>query len=113
VAACVTVGALAGSGLPVAAQDADEPPIPPAIPAIGDPGSTDRISLVASRVQDGWRYDQYRNPAYPCAVSGDNTFIIATALGTPATAVRPLWVYMHGGGFGYFDSAGTPQPMSS
>jgi hypothetical protein len=114
VTACVTVGTLGGSGLPAAAQGTDVPSQTstgsPAVPAIGAPGSTNRITLVASRVQDGWRYDQYRNPAYPCAVSGDNTFIIATALGTPTNALRPLWVYMHGGGFGYFDDTGTPQP---
>lgn len=111
VVAWMAICVLGGATLPTAAQDpADPPPPAPTIPAIGAPGSTERITLVSSRVQDGWRYDQYRNPAYPCAVSGDNTFTIATALGTPTTEYRPLWVYMHGGGFGYFDDTGTPQP---
>lgn len=79
---------------------------------IGEPGSIDGIELMATTTRDGWRYDQYRNPAYPCAVSGSNTFTIATKVGTPATAFRPLWVYLHGGGFGYFDATGTPQPST-
>ncbi len=90
---------------------ADAGPVPAAdVPDIGTPGRTARIRFVRSVERDGWRYDQYRNPDYPCAISGDSTFVVATRLGTPADAVRPLWVYLHGGGFGYFDAAGAPQP---
>ncbi|MGI8939947.1 MAG: DUF4214 domain-containing protein [Iamia sp.] len=81
-----------------------------AVRPVGTPGDTSRITLVSSSTVDGWRYDQYRNPAYPCSVSGENTFTIATRLGTPDDAVRPLWVYLHGGGAGFFAPDGTPQP---
>lgn len=89
----------------------DPDPVPAAdVAAIGTPGRTGRIRFVRSVETGGWRYDQYRNPDYPCATSGDSTFVIATKLGTPTDAVRPLWVYLHGGGFGYFDASGSPQP---
>lgn len=103
------------SGPPAGAQDAPVGPAPSAltVPAVGAPGSTSRIELVAASTRDGWSYVQLRNRAYPCAIGGYSTFTIATRVGTPADAVRPLWVYMHGGGFGHFDAAGEKQPPDS
>lgn len=99
---------------PAGAQEPPPEPEPEPVPVapIGTPGSIDRITFLKSAEREGWRYDQYRNPAYPCAVTGDNTFTIATKLGPAAAppAFRPLWVYMHGGGFGHFDETGTPRP---
>lgn len=97
---------LVGPGAPASGQEV----VAAAVSPIGAPASTSAIRLVASTTKDGWRYEQYRNPAYPCAVSGASTFTIATKVGTPTDAVRPLWVYLHGGGFGYFDATGQPQP---
>ena len=37
------------------------------------PGKTGQIELVGSTTQDGWKFDQYRNLAYPCAISGYQT----------------------------------------
>ena len=74
------------------------------------PGKTSQIRRVSSVTEDGWRFDFYRNPAYPCSVSGDNTFTIATRLGVPDDEVHPLWVFMHGGGVGYFDPTGKAMP---
>lgn len=76
------------------------------------PGDTSAIAKVSSTTEGGWRYDFYRNTAYPCAISGYQTFMIATRLGSSATASRPLWVYMHGGGVGYFTDDGQPQPST-
>jgi hypothetical protein len=46
--------------------------------------------------------------AYPCSISGYQTFTIATKTGSSATTSAPLWIFMHGGGVGFFDATGTP-----
>jgi hypothetical protein len=74
------------------------------------PGNTSQIILVSSTTVNGWKYEFYRNSAYPCSISGYQTFVIWTKVGSPPTASSPLWVWMHGGGVGYFDSSGIPQP---
>lgn len=74
-----------------------------------EPADVSMISKVGSSTVDGWRYDFYRNTAYPCSVSGYQTFLIATRVGSSATATRPLWVHMHGGGVGYFSPDGVPR----
>ena len=65
---------------------------------LGSPGSTSSIQLVSSATVNGWRYDYYRDTAYPCSVSGYQTFVIGTMIGWAPSATRPLWVFMHGGG---------------
>ncbi len=77
------------------------------------PGTTSQINLVSSTTVNGWQYDFYRNSAYPCSISGYQTFVVGTKMGSSPTASSPLWVWMHGGGVGYFDSSGTPQPDAS
>ena len=72
----------------------------------------DRIEFVGSSVVDGYKFDQYRNLAYPCSISGYQTFVIGTKVGSSDTETRPLWVRMRGGGVGFFDSAGNPQPSA-
>ena len=74
------------------------------------PGSTGQIALVSTSTVNGWQFDYYRNSAYPCSISGFHTFTIATKVGSSASASAPLWVFLHGGGSGYFDTTGTPQP---
>ncbi len=75
-------------------------------------GTVTGIQLVSTTTQGGWKYDYYRNTSYPCAISGYQTFVVGTKVGSSPTATAPLYAYMHGGGFGYFDAAGTPQPSS-
>ncbi len=99
-AALALVGVVALA--PAAPASAAPAPLP-----IDTPGSTAPIRLISSTTRSGWRYDSYRNTAYVCAVSGFNTFTIATKVGTPDDAVRPLWVFMHGGGVGYFRPDGS------
>ncbi len=77
------------------------------------PGDTSHIALVSSSTVNGWKYDFYRNSAYPCSISGYQTFVVGTKVGSPSTATSPLWVWMHGGGVGYFDPSGAPQPDGS
>ena len=69
-------------------------------------GSVTGIQFVSSATSGGWKYDYYRNTAYPCAVSGYQTFVVGTKVGSSATATAPLYGVMHGGGFGYFDATG-------
>ena len=73
-------------------------------------GSTASIELVSSSTSGGWKFDYYRNRAYPCSVSGFQTFVVGTKVGSSTTAVAPLYTVMHGGGFGYFDASGAPIP---
>ena len=75
-------------------------------------GSTASIELVSSSTSGGWKFDYYRNRAYPCSVSGFQTFVVGTKVGSSATAVAPLYTFMHGGGFGYFDASGAPIPST-
>jgi hypothetical protein len=63
-------------------------------------------------VVDGYKFDQFRNLDYPCSISGYQTFVIGTRVGSSDTATRPMWVRMHGGGVGFFDSSGNPQPTA-
>lgn len=74
------------------------------------PGNTDSIAFVSTTTTGGWKYDYYRNSAYPCSISGYQTFVVGTKVGSSNTAAKPLWVFMHGGGAGYFDANGKPVP---
>lgn len=74
------------------------------------PADTSSITFVSTTTTDGWKYDYYRDTAYPCAVSGYQTFVVGTKVGSSNTAPAPLWVFMHGGGAGYFDTSGNPVP---
>jgi hypothetical protein len=77
------------------------------------PGSTAQITLVSTTTVAGWSFAYYQNAAYPCSISGYQTFTIGTKVGSSASARSPLWVFMHGGGVGFFDASGTPQPDST
>ena len=102
--------AVAAFGAPAPAGAAPTAPAAATVAPVSAPGKTSQIRLVSSVTEDGWRFDFFRNPAYPCSVSGDNTFTIATRLGIPDDEVHPLWVFMHGGGVGYFDPSGKAMP---
>jgi hypothetical protein len=80
---------------------------------IDQPGSTSRIEFVGTQVVDGYSFDIYRNLAYPCSISGYQTFVIGSKVGSDPNATRPLWVRMHGGGVGYFAPDGSPQPNAA
>lgn len=101
---------LAATVVPTPAPASPGAPAAAAVAPVSAPGKVSQIRKTSTTTADGWRYDSYENPAYPCSVSGENTFTIATRLGVPDDEVRPLWVFMHGGGVGYFDSTGKAQP---
>jgi hypothetical protein len=75
-------------------------------------GKTDRIEFVSSTTSGGYKFDYYRNLSYPCSISGYQTFVIGTKIGSSDTQTRPLWVRMRGGGVGWFDANGNPQPTA-
>jgi hypothetical protein len=79
---------------------------------VGEPGKTSQIKFVGSTTAGGYKFDQYRNLAYPCSISGYQTFVIGTKVGSSDTQTKPLWVRMRGGGVGFFDSSGRPQPSA-
>lgn len=79
---------------------------------LSTPGTTDRVEAVGSTDVDGWHYDYFRNLAYPCSISGYQTFAIGTRIGSSGTDTRPLWVKLRGGGTGWFDESGRPQPTA-
>jgi hypothetical protein len=76
------------------------------------PGKTGQIEFVSSSTTDGWKFDYFRNLAYPCSISGYQTFVIGTKVGSSDSAAAPLWVRMHGGGVGFFDANGIPRPTA-
>jgi hypothetical protein len=80
---------------------------------LSNPGVVDGIQFVSSTNANGWKYDYYRNISLPCSVSGYQTFVIGTKVGSSPTAARPLWTFMHGGGAGYFDANGNPYPNAN
>ena len=81
---------------------------------LATPGDTSKIAFVSSTTVNGWKYDFYRNSAYPCSISGYQTFVVGTKVGSSPTASAPLWVWLHGGGVGYFDTAaGSRSPTAS
>ena len=67
---------------------------------------TDQITLEDTRTvewgNNSFVLNFYRNKAYTCGLSGDYTFMIVEPANTPGVEA-PLWVYQHGGGYGWFD----------
>lgn len=77
---------------------------------LGVKPDTSKIVKVSSVTSNGYVWDYYRNLAYPCSISGYQTFVIGTKVGSSSTATKPLWVFLHGGGTGTFSSDGKPLP---
>jgi len=77
---------------------------------LATPADTTHIESIGSSTVDGWQYDAYRDLGYPCSISGYQTFVVGTKVGSSATEAHPLFVLMHGGGAGYFDENGNPIP---
>lgn len=94
----VALGALAAAGL---------------TSCLATQGDTSQIVKIDSVTQAGYVWDYYRNEAYPCSVSGYQTFVVGRKVGSSDTATAPLWVYMHGGGIGAFSATGQPLPNAN
>ena len=69
--------------------------------------TADQITLVETRTVSlnsnaSWELNFYRNEAYTCGLSGNYTFFVMEPANNPG-AEAPLWAYLHGGGYGWFD----------
>ena len=76
------------------------------------PGQGRQDELVGSSVVDGYKFDHYRNLSYPCSISGYQTFVIGTKVGSSDNQTLPLSVGVRGGGVGFFAPGGQPQPSA-
>jgi hypothetical protein len=56
-------------------------------------------------------FDFYRNNAYNCGLSGNYTFMVVNPVDGDETDEAPLWVYLHGGGAGFYDENGDYQAV--
>ena len=73
------------------------------------PRDTTQVTLAqqhsANALGFTWELDFYRNNAYECGLTGNYTFLVMNPADAP-NAEAPLWVYLHGGGVGYYDDLG-------
>ena len=67
---------------------------------------------MSSSTVAGWPYDSYRNPTYPYSISGDQTFVVGTRVGSSASTTSPLWVWLHGGGWATSTRRARPSPTA-
>ena len=74
--------------------------------------TTDQIELKVEKIQPlptnppaALDVDFYQNNAYECGLSGNYTFVVMNPANN-ASAEAPLWIFLHGGGSGFFDEAG-------
>jgi|GEM_PF-444385 len=70
--------------------------------------TTDQITHEDSRTLTfngkSLKLDFYRNNAYSCGVEGYHTFFVMSPVNeTEPDFEAPLWAYLHGGGFGWYD----------
>jgi len=74
------------------------------------PRDTTQIALTqeatANALGSSWEVELYRNNAYECGLTGNYSFLVMNPADDP-DAEAPLWVYLHGGGAGYYDDTGT------
>ena len=109
-------------------EERNEPepgPSPAALPLVGlavlalagcapleSPGGAGQIQFVSTSTVGGWKYDPTATPRIRAAISGYQTFVIGTKVGSSTGRRAPLWMLMHGGGVGWFAPNGTPQPSA-
>ena len=76
----------------------------PKIPIVNR--TIEKIVLAESRLAGNVEIDFFRNNAYNCGLTGQYTFMVINPPGSGDQDEAPLWVYMHGGGSGYWDDDG-------
>ncbi len=78
---------------------------------------TDAITLAGEQIlfSVGYTFDLdfYRNNAYSCGLSGNYTFLVMNPAYGDETDEAPLWVYLHGGGAGFYDENGDYQAVGN
>ena len=77
--------------------------------------TTDGIALAGEQNQTAFGldfdFDFYRNNAYSCGLSGNYTFMVVNPANGDETVEAPLWVFLHGGGAGFYDENGDYQAV--
>ena len=77
--------------------------------------TTDGITLAGERNQTAFGldfdFDFYRNNTYSCGLSGNYTFMVVNPANGDETVEAPLWVFLHGGGAGFYDENGDYQAV--
>ena len=63
-------------------------------------------SLTQTDTAETFEFEFYRNSTYECGLSGYYTFMVVNPVNGSANDEAPLWVYLHGGGSGYYDENG-------
>ena len=58
-------------------------------------------------------FDFYRNNTYSCGLSGNYTFMVVNPANGGETVEAPLWVFLHGGGAGFYDENGDYQAVGN
>ena len=77
--------------------------------------TTDGITLAGEQNQTAFGldfdFDFYRNNTYSCGLSGNYTFMVVNPANGDETVEAPLWVFLHGGGAGFYDENGDYQAV--
>ena len=77
--------------------------------------TTDGIALAGEQNQTAFGldfdFDFYRNNTYSCGLSGNYTFMVVNPANGDETVEAPLWVFLHGGGAGFYDENGDYQAV--
>ena len=70
----------------------------------------DGIELAGELTQNflgnSFEFDFYQNNTYECGLTGNHSFLVVNPKNGDETTEAPLWVYLHGGGSGYFNESG-------
>ncbi len=78
--------------------------------------TTDQITLVESRIltldSNSFELNYYQDDAYDCGLTGKFSFMVMEPANNPG-AEAPLWVYLHGGGYGWFEEDGFYQAVKT
>ena len=62
--------------------------------------------LTRTFLGNSFEFDFYRNNTYECGLTGSYSFLVVNPINGDENTEAPLWVYLHGGGSGYFDENG-------
>ena len=78
--------------------------------------TTDQITLVDSKTvtldSNSWELNYYQDDAYDCGLTGKFSFMVMEPANNPGVEA-PLWVYLHGGGYGWFEEDGFYQAVKT
>lgn len=107
----VTVVAAAGllaTGCSFVGPPSGSTSAPTIAPSVSTQNITKVDDSVLTRAGDSWTAELYRNDTLNCGRSGKFTFAVIEPLGNVG-GEAPLWVFLHGGGVGYYNDEAPPR----